>query len=216
MRLAGKAREGRILPVCDRRATPSARMQHRSNAAGLSPRAARHLCVAKPVERRVSVHPGARTPLPSRRSSRWRIRVARWSALSQPVELARRQTELPDDLEAGRRSDLSAAMERDGDGSTVRVQPPFVTPRLSLSHEAQRRRDPLKIRGRRARSARFRSCPSGVAGRAPGALRRSDETPVPVQPGPPRAYPSTHDSRRWTECPPPKSGHPSDTPQPCL
>ena len=41
MRPAGKARRGKMLAVCDRGATQPGWMQRRSNAAGLSPRAAR-------------------------------------------------------------------------------------------------------------------------------------------------------------------------------
>ena len=65
---------------------------------------------------------------------------------SHAIELVRGQPEMSDNLEEQGCADLSTTVQRDRDGSAVRMHPPLVAPRLPSFHETQRRRDPLKSR----------------------------------------------------------------------
>ena len=56
---------------------------------------------------------------------------------SQTVELGLGHAELSQNLEEERWADLAAPMERNRDGTAVRMDPPFVAPRLPSSRETQ-------------------------------------------------------------------------------
>jgi len=115
---------------------------------------------------------------------------------AQPIEFLERHSKLSKNLEKQRRADFSSTMQWDSDGPSIAVRPAFVTASLSAPHETERQRHALKLARRRARHARFRSCPSEALARGPDAPGRLNQIRAEVQPGPPRACPSARSNLR--------------------
>ena len=115
---------------------------------------------------------------------------------SQPIEFLQRHTELSKDLEEQRRADFPSTMQWDSNGPSIAVRPAFVAASLAAPYETKRQRRALKLARRRARHARFRSCPSAELARGPDAPGRSTQIRAGVQPRRPRACPSARNSLR--------------------
>ena len=104
--------------------------------------------------------------------------------------------ELSKNFEEQQRADFPSSMQWDSNGPSIAVRPAFVAASLAASHETERQRRALKLARRRARHARFRSCPSEGLARGPDAPGRSTQIRAGVQPGPPRACSSARSSLR--------------------
>jgi hypothetical protein len=126
-----------------------------------------------------------------------------------------RHTKLSKNLEQQRRTNCTAAMPRDGHGPSVAVQPAFVVARLATLHEAERQRRPLELARRRARHARFQSCPSEAPARGPDTRGKSTRRRARVRPEPPRACPSTRSSLPGPGSRPPRTRRLAGTARPC-
>jgi len=142
----------------------------------------------------------------------WTLRV-RVSA--QPIEFLERYSKLSKNLEEQRRADFHSTMQWDSNGPSIAVRPAFVAASLAEPHETERQRHALKLARRRARHARFQSCPSEAPVRAPDALGRSRQRPAGAQPRLPRACPSARSNLRAQGSPRPTRHRPGGIGRPC-
>jgi hypothetical protein len=91
---------------------------------------------------------------------------------------------------------VDCTASEDGHGPSIAVHPAFVAASLAAPHETERQRGPLKLARRRARHARFQSCPSEEPARGPDAPGRSKQTRAQARPMPPHACPSARSTLR--------------------